>query len=146
MGDRGRRGFTLIEVIVVLTILVLAGAIVLPAMVRPRDRALPLQRLIDDARDAAAHRGEIIYLRVEPTGAWRMEGGGSPLESDSAVGRIAPLATIPITLIVSPAGSCALDVRSAPAAPLVPIDPLSCTIVPAPHPATGSATPTASSS
>jgi len=122
-----RRGFTLLEVMVVLAIVALATAIVLPAMRRPVDREAPLQRVIDGARDAAAHRGEIIYLRIEPTGAWRMEGGGSPLETDSAVGRITPLATIPITLIVSPAGSCALDVRSAPAAALVPVDPLSCT-------------------
>jgi prepilin-type N-terminal cleavage/methylation domain-containing protein len=123
-----RTAYTLIELLVVLVILGLASAIVLPALLRTRSSERPLQTVIDNARDAAAQRGEVIYLRVEPTGAWHMEGGGSPLESDSAGGRIAPLAAVPLTLLISPSGSCAFDVRSAAAASALLVDPLTCTV------------------
>jgi prepilin-type N-terminal cleavage/methylation domain-containing protein len=127
-AHRDGRGYTLIELLVVLVILGLASAIVLPALFRARSRDRPLQAVIESARDAAAHRGEVIYLRIEPTGAWRMEGGGSPLESDSASGHIAPLAGVALTLLISPSGSCAFDVRSAAAARALIVDPLACTV------------------
>ena len=113
---------------VVLAIMGLAAAIVLPALLRPRSADQSLQSVIASARDAAAQRGEVVYLRIEPTGAWHMEGGGSALERDSAGGRIAPLATVPLTLLISPAGSCAFDVRSAAAARTLLLEPLTCTV------------------
>ena len=128
MHIHDRRGFTLIELLVVLAIMALASAIVLPALVRPRARTQPMQSVIESARDAAAHRGEVVYLRIETNGAWHMEGGGSPLEGDSAGGRIAPVAAVPLTLRISPSGSCAFDVRSASAARLLALDPLTCTL------------------
>lgn len=124
---RSRCGFTLIELIVVLAIMTLAAAVVLPAL--SRTRAAPtIQSVIESARDAAARRGETVYLRIAPSGTWRMEGGGSPLETDSAAGHIAPIATAPLTILVAPAGSCAFDVRSAAAARGLTLDPLSCTL------------------
>lgn len=127
---RTRRGFTLLEMLVVLAIIGLASAIVLPALLRTHGADRSLQTVIENARAAAAQRGEVIYLRVEPTGAWHMEGGGSTLEHDSANGRIAPppVATAPLTLRVSPSGSCAFDVRSAAAAAVLALDPLTCTL------------------
>jgi prepilin-type N-terminal cleavage/methylation domain-containing protein len=127
-AHRTPRGYTLIELLVVLVIMGLASAIVLPALLRARSSDRPLQAVIESARDAAAQRGEMIYLRIEPTGAWHMEGGGSPLESDSAGGHIAPLAAVPLTLLISPSGSCAFDVRSAAAARALLLDPLTCTV------------------
>ncbi len=112
----------------VLAILALAFALVLPAVLRARIGDQPLQSLVECARAAAAARGEIIYLRIEPTGVWHMVGGGSPLEGDSASGRIAPVAAMPLTLLVAPSGSCAFDVRSAAAAGRIAIDPLTCTL------------------
>ena len=94
------QGFTLIELIVVLAILSLAAAVTLPALLRPRSGTTPVQTVIESARDAAARRGETVYLRIDPSGTWRMEGGGSPLESDGAAGRIAPIATAPLTILV----------------------------------------------
>jgi len=133
MRTDDRTGFTLIELLVVLVIMALASAIVMPALLRGRVGGRPVQQVIETARGAAARRGEIIYLRIEPSGAWHMEGGGSPFEGDSAGGRIAPLATLPVTLVVSPSGSCAFDVRSASAARLLVLDPLTCRLrVPAP--------------
>jgi prepilin-type N-terminal cleavage/methylation domain-containing protein len=123
-----RPAYTLIELLVVLAIIGLASSIVLPALLRARVAHQSLQDVIESARDAAAHRGEMVYLRIEPSGAWRMEGGGSPLEGDSAAGRTAPLAVTPLTLLVSPSGSCAFDVRSASAGRGVLADPLTCTL------------------
>jgi prepilin-type N-terminal cleavage/methylation domain-containing protein len=123
-----RAGYTLIEMLVAFAIMALAAALVLPMLRSPRSDDRPLQTVIESAREAAAHRGEVIYLRIEPTGAWHMEGGGSPLEADSANGRIAPITAIPLTLLIAPSGSCALDVRSASAAHALPLDPLTCTL------------------
>jgi prepilin-type N-terminal cleavage/methylation domain-containing protein len=122
------QGFTLIELIVVLAILSLAAAVTLPALLRPRTGTTPVQTVIESARDAAARRGETVYLRIEASGTWHMEGGGSPLESDKMAGRIDPIASAPLTLLVAPAGSCAFDVRSTGAARGLALDPLSCTL------------------
>jgi prepilin-type N-terminal cleavage/methylation domain-containing protein len=127
---RARRcsGFTLIELLVVIAIIGLASAIVLPALLQMRVGDRPLQSVIDNARYAAAHRGELVYLRIEPSGAWHLEGGEAPLEGEGTSGRIQPLATLPLTLLVSPAGSCAFDVRSASAAHALQLDLLTCTL------------------
>ncbi len=134
MRQRRSAGYTLIELLVVLAILALAFALVLPAVLRARIGDQPLQSLVERARAAAAARGEIIYLRIESTGAWHMTGGGSALEGDSAGGRIPPVASVPVTLLVAPSGSCAFDVRSAGAARLIALDPLTCTLRPPPRP------------
>jgi prepilin-type N-terminal cleavage/methylation domain-containing protein len=124
-------GYTLIEVIVVLVIMGLAAALVAPAIFRSPayDRQRQVTALVDAARDAAAKRGEVIYASIAPNGVWTMEGGGLPLEGELTHGRIDPLSSAPLTLIVSPVGSCAFDVRStAAAAAAVRLDPLTCDI------------------
>ncbi|HWZ58610.1 MAG TPA: prepilin-type N-terminal cleavage/methylation domain-containing protein [Gemmatimonadaceae bacterium] len=129
-----RRGFTLIEMIVVLAVMALAVALVLPALRTPGPRTSGLQAILTSARAAAANRGELIYVRIEPTGAWHMEGGGSPLEGELTRGRIDALSTVPLTLIVSPVGSCAFDVRSAAAGAALSLDPLTCELISPPRP------------
>jgi prepilin-type N-terminal cleavage/methylation domain-containing protein len=126
-----RSAFTLIELIVVLAIMALATALVAPALLRPfRDDSAQLAAVITSARETAAARGEIIYLRIDPTGDWHMEGGGSSREGEVTRGRMRPLARVPLALIVSPTGSCAFDVRSsAAAAAAVTLDPLTCEIL-----------------
>ena len=128
---RVRRGFTLVEMVVVLVIMGLAAALVAPALLRSPvyDRQRQVTAVVQAAREAAAKRGEIIYVRFEPTGAWHMESGGLPLEGDVGHGRIDPLSSAGLTLIVSPVGSCAFDVRSTAAATAtVRMDPLTCDI------------------
>src|SRR6266566_2807249 len=116
-----RRGFTLVEMLVVLVLLGLAAALVAPAFVPPRARQTELVELIGATRDAAVRRGEVVALHVERSGAWQVEG--------VAAGRLAtPLPAAPFTLIVSPLGSCAFDVRSGAAARAIRLDPLTCEV------------------
>jgi prepilin-type N-terminal cleavage/methylation domain-containing protein len=124
-----RAGYTLIELIVVLALMGLAAALVIPVLRARGPSTSDMQSIATSARAAAAQRGEIVYVRFEPSGDWHMEGGGSTLEGDFMGGRIRPITTVPLTLIVSPAGTCAFDVRSAPlGANAIPLDPLSCQI------------------
>ena len=57
-----------------------------------------------------------------------MEAGANPLAGTLATGGVPPFLTASVTLIVSPLGSCAFDVRSAAAAGAVALDPLTCQI------------------
>src|SRR6266704_1979139 len=107
-----RNGFTLIEMLVVLVLMGLAAALVAPALFPARHDASALRALLGSARDAAARRGEVVYLRIDVGGRWRMEGGASVLEGTLAAGRMEPVFATPVTLVVSPLGSCAFDVRS----------------------------------
>jgi prepilin-type N-terminal cleavage/methylation domain-containing protein len=126
---RQRSGYTLLELIVVLVLMGLAAALVIPIFRTRASGASAMQSILTSARAAAALRGEIVYVRFEPSGDWHMEGGGSTLEGDFIGGRIAAPATVPLTLIVSPVGSCAFDVRSATAgARAIRLDPLTCQI------------------
>ncbi len=120
-------GYTLIEVIVVLVIMGLAAALVAPALLRSPmyDRQRQLTDLVQSARSAAADKGEIVYVRIEPTGDWHMEG----TEGAFSRGRMDRLSAAPLTLIVSPVGSCSFDVRStAAAAAVTALDPLTCDV------------------
>jgi prepilin-type N-terminal cleavage/methylation domain-containing protein len=124
-----RRAFTLLELLVVLVLMGVAAAIVVPAF-RSATRQPPprLGQLIPPARDAAARRGEVIYLHVAASGAWRMDGAASPTTTPLAAGRIDAFAGLPLTLVVSPTGTCAFDLRSAAAARVIRLDPFTCTI------------------
>ncbi|HZS62187.1 MAG TPA: type II secretion system protein [Gemmatimonadaceae bacterium] len=123
-----RRAFTLIELLVVLAIMAIATALVAPAILRPfRDDAAQLSAVVTSAREIAAARGEIIYLQFDPSGEWHTEGGGAQVDATITRGRIRPLSTAPLTLIIAPTGSCSFNVRSiAVAATAVTLDPLTC--------------------
>lgn len=125
-----RRGFTLIEVLVVLVLLGLAAALVGPALFSSRSKEeAALVSLVAGARDAAVRRAEVVYLRVETSGTWRVDGDASTADGPLATGRLAPPPPgAPFTLIVSPLGSCAFDVRSHAAARSIPLDPLTCEV------------------
>lgn len=124
---RDSRGLTLVELIVVLTLLGLAAAMVAPAFIVPeREDGSRLQRLLDGTRSLAARRGEIVYLTVERSGNWWVEGSASPAAGRLAEGRIDDYERHPFTVVVSPLGSCGFDVRSDAAAASIPLDPLTC--------------------
>jgi prepilin-type N-terminal cleavage/methylation domain-containing protein len=121
-------GFTLIEMLVVLVLLGMAAALAAPALrsFRPARPALGL--LIFGSRDAAARRAETVYLRIAESGEWRMEGAASSDASPLATGRVDPFPGLPLTIIVSPLGSCAFDLRSTQAARAIRLDPLTCKV------------------
>jgi prepilin-type N-terminal cleavage/methylation domain-containing protein len=121
-------GFTLIEMLVVLLLLGMAAALAAPALRSFRPVRPALGSLIPGARDAAARRGETVYLRIAESGEWRMEGAASSDAGPLATGRVDPFPGLPLTIIVSPLGSCAFDLRSAQAARLIRLDPLTCKV------------------
>ena len=125
-----RLAFTLIELLVVIVIMAIATALVAPAILRPfRDDRAQLSSVVASARETAAARGEIIYLRFEPSGEWYTEGGGSQIDAAITRGRVRALASVPLTLIIAPNGSCAFNVQSIPAAAAaVTLDPLTCEV------------------
>src|SRR2546425_2610395 len=123
-----RPGFTLVEMLVVLILMGLAAALVAPARLAPHRRGVTLSDLVASARETAARRGEVLHLTIEPTGQWRLEGGANTLDGTLAAGRVEPFLATPVTLIVSPLGSCAFDVRTASAASALALEPLTCEI------------------
>jgi prepilin-type N-terminal cleavage/methylation domain-containing protein len=122
------KGFTLIEMLVVLVLLGMAAAVAAPAIRSVLPARPALSSLVPAARDAAARRGETVYLRVAESGEWRMEGAVSSDAGPLATGRVDPFPGLPLTLIVSPLGSCAFDLRSTQAARSIRLDPLRCKI------------------
>src|SRR5205823_3715522 len=84
-----QRGFTLVEMLVVLTLLGLAAALVAPAILPARHTdASQFAALVAASRDAALRRAEVIWLRVERSGAWRLDGDASAAQGAVATGRL----------------------------------------------------------
>ena len=123
-------GFTLLELVVVLVLLALAAALAAPVLSRRAGhRESGLESLILGSREAAARRGETIHLSIAASGSWKMEGAGSTADGPIHSGRVDPFPGLPLTLIVSPVGSCGFDARSARAASTIRLDPLACTLL-----------------
>lgn len=127
---RTQCGFTFVEVIVVLVLLVLATALVAPAFIfREEAGRSPLADVVSGVQKLAARRGETLYLNVSEDGSWSVEGAASREEGHVAEGRLGTDYRGPrFTLVVSPLGSCGFDVRSAAAARQIPIEPLTCEV------------------
>jgi prepilin-type N-terminal cleavage/methylation domain-containing protein len=122
-------GFTLVEMLVVLVLIGLAAALAAPALRQSRPERPPLSRLIPAAREAAARRGEVVQLRIAASGDWRLDGAASSAPEPIASGRVDAFPGLPLTLVVSPIGSCAFDARSRAAARAMPLDPLACEVI-----------------
>jgi prepilin-type N-terminal cleavage/methylation domain-containing protein len=123
-----RSGFTLVELLVVLVVMGLMVGLVAPAVV-PRsapDERGSLAPVIRFAREAAVRRSEIVHLRIDASGAWRVEGASSSEDEPLASGRIDRYGVAAATLIASPIGTCAFDVRSSHTAKAFQLDPLTC--------------------
>jgi len=123
-------GYTLIEVIVVLVLIAIAAALVAPAFVTPRNPEAAIMAVIGQARALAIRRAEAMELRIEPSGAWRLDGAASQQTGRVATGTISPAPAAALTLIFSPLGSCASDVATASAAEPLRLDLLTCEAAP----------------
>ena len=127
------RGFTLIEMLVVLALLGLAAAVVAPSLRRADDGpADALGELLPHVRAVAASRGETMYLRIAESGDWRIEGAASADEPAVETGRVDRFEGLPLVLVVAPTGTCGLDAWSAASATAVAarLDPLACELRP----------------
>jgi len=125
-GRLDGRGLTLIEILVVLIVMGVAVALVAPAFIVPSTDESELAGVIRGARRLAERRGEIVYLQVSETGEWQAEGGASPEQGVLAHGRLDDVELPTFTLVLSPIGTCAFDVRSSDVADVLSIDPLTC--------------------
>ena len=129
MGTGGlvmSKGYTLIEVLVVLVVMGLAAALVAPALLPRRSDPAAVVTLVRHARAAAIRRAEAISLRIEASGAWRMDGAASIQAGAIATGRLPSPPPAAVTLVFSPLGSCSPDVESAAAGQALGLDPLTC--------------------
>jgi prepilin-type N-terminal cleavage/methylation domain-containing protein len=128
MSSERPAGFTLLELVVVLVILALAATLAVPALNRAAsgNHQNELSSLILGAREAAARRGETVYLSVSATGDWRLEGAASSKDEPLQSGTVDTFPGLPLTLIVSPVGTCGFDTRSGKAADLIRLNPLTC--------------------
>jgi general secretion pathway protein H len=72
---RLRRGFTLVEIIVVLIVIAIAGAVAVPELLEAMDvgaddgEIAPLTALLRDARQTSVEQGVIVTLVLDPEGA-----------------------------------------------------------------------------
>ncbi|HEX2680817.1 MAG TPA: hypothetical protein VHQ03_05945 [Candidatus Dormibacteraeota bacterium] len=120
---------TLVELLVVLILMGLAAALVVPALLGPGRDHDDLQALLAQAREVAARREEIIFVRISPTGRWRMEGGDARGGGGTlATGQVHPTVGAPITLVVSPVGTCTFDAATSAAARVLALEPLICEV------------------
>jgi prepilin-type N-terminal cleavage/methylation domain-containing protein len=123
----GRRGFTLLEIIVVLLLMALATALVAPAIGsrQPRSRD-EVADLLQMARLAAVRRGEVVTVTVAASGQWRLDGDASAVDGPIASGQLGAKPAAALTVAVSPLGACAPGLDSASTALLASVDPLTC--------------------
>jgi prepilin-type N-terminal cleavage/methylation domain-containing protein len=128
VGMRRRRGFTLLEMLIVVVLLGMAAALAAPAILHSRPERPALTRLLPSARDTAARRGETIYLRISRSGDWWMEGASSAAGGAIAAGHVSPFPGLPLTIMISPLGSCAFDPRNGSGAQPIRLDPLTCQV------------------
>ncbi|MFI5244161.1 MAG: Tfp pilus assembly protein FimT/FimU [Gemmatimonadales bacterium] len=136
-----RRGFTLLEIGLVLAILAIATALVVPAMTRlgsdkPRTSADALLGVLHDARKEAIDRNVIATLLLDPvTGRYQLDttglsGSGTRAKGSIELGVNATLGTdLPrLRYIFRPTGAAFADtvlVRGGERAMLVSVDPWS---------------------
>jgi prepilin-type N-terminal cleavage/methylation domain-containing protein len=124
-----RRGFTLLEILVVLILMGIATGLVIPVLLPPRGPDVsPVSDLVRSARQTAARRGETLYVTVSASGQWRFDGAASLEEGPLASGTLDNYRAPGGTLVVSPIGTCAFDVRSGGAAQAIPLDHLTCEV------------------
>lgn len=125
-----RRGFTLLEVLVVLLVMGLAIALVAPSLAprtaRPEE---PLREVLHAARDAALRRAETVELEIAPSGAWTLYAAASPGEAPLGASRLPGWkASAPLAILVAPTGTCGFAARSLSVAAQFTLEPFTCEV------------------
>ena len=124
----------MIEMVVVLVLIGLTAALAAPALLRPARGESGFRHLVSTAREAAIRRGETVHLRIGASGEWRIEGSASAAPEVLLTGRVDPFYEHPLTVLLSPTGSCALDAASSVIAGDMRLDPLTCEVAQPPPP------------
>lgn len=118
------RGFTLVEVVVVLAVIGVSLAVIGPSLIVRR--AQPgISEALTASRRAAIRRGESMELAFSANGSWTtspLRSRGEPLLS----GTLPDAVAIEADILVSPLGVCTVQ-RGRIAAQLS-FDPLACTV------------------
>lgn len=128
LGTALRRGFTLVEILVVLILMGLMAGLVAPSIIGTRqsdDPASQLRELVRSASAAAVKRGEVVQLSLASSGQWELVGIASTPPDEIASGRLKSSGTA-MTVLFSPLGTCAPDLRSEQAAAALALDPIMC--------------------
>jgi len=124
-----RAGFTLVEILVVLILMGVAAGLVAPAFRTPRaDTADALDGPLRVARRLALSRGEAVYLELTSRGDWTVQGASSLVEGPLASGRVDAYDGPSATMVASPLGTCAYDIRTVAGGGTEPLDALSCSV------------------
>ena len=111
---RRRRGFTLLELLVVLVLLGLAAAFVLPTLRLPATTPGAASAL-ERARATAIRRGEAVRLSVSATGDWTVAATADTTGTIllSGTGADATGAGVAHSMVISALGSCLPEGRTA---------------------------------
>jgi hypothetical protein len=113
--------------LVVLLLIGMAAALAAPVLLRSNPGRSGFEELVATAREAAVKRGEVLYLRMSASGQWTLEAAGAAAPDPLAGGQVkAPGA--PVTLILSPNGSCMFDVATIARGTTLRLDPLTCEV------------------
>jgi hypothetical protein len=104
---------TLLELVVVLTVLGITAAVVLPSFVLPRASAPTLDMVAQQARERAIARAQSLVLVIGVDGRWML----STLSEQHVDSGHVLSPGGPMTIQVSPIGRCALRATSSGAAP-----------------------------
>ena len=122
LNVRGKRGYTLIEMIVVLLLLTIAASVVAPSFILPRrDDASSLRNIVQSGRATAIRRGELVRLHIAGSGEWQLTADGTVLSS----GRLSDTRGS-ADLLFSPLGSCGTVPEDPMPEALASFDPLTC--------------------
>lgn len=97
------KGFTLLEVTVILVLLAVAAAVVAPLFRRPEAPNESLGGVLAGAREIAVRRAESVTLTVDRNGAWRLTPGTDT--TTIAHGSLGP-ASQSARIRVTPLGAC----------------------------------------
>jgi prepilin-type N-terminal cleavage/methylation domain-containing protein len=126
--NRARRGYTLVELVVVLILLTIAAAIVAPSLVLPRpDDASSFRSVIRSTRESAVRRAQTVRLHIHPSGAWQASAGPPPGTEILMSGRLTD-ARGSIDLLFSPLGTCGPAPEDPPLETYSSLDPLTCEV------------------
>lgn len=104
-----RSGFTLLEVMVTLVLLVVATALVTPVLIAPSSGSPSFDEVALSARSLAVRRAEPLTLQVDSAGRWAVHPSEGPVVSQG-VGLAAVAGT---RMTLTPFGACI--VREGPA-------------------------------